>query len=72
MPLHEHYHQTGRKSRKDMPKPAELQLAMAPLFLIPELANLRPSLVSFALQLLLHLQEKNLKNVNEWQRCMYV
>lgn len=45
-----------------MPKPAELQLAMASLLLIPQLANLWPSLVSFATpQLMLYLQGKELK-----------
>lgn len=42
--------------------PAELQLAMASLLLIPQLANLRPSLVSFAPpKLLLYPQGKELK-----------
>lgn len=45
-----------------MPKLAELQLAMASLPLIPQLANLRPSLVSFGPpQLLLYLQGNELK-----------
>lgn len=34
---------------------------MAPLFLVAELANLRPPLVPFALQLLLDLQGKKLE-----------
>lgn len=50
--------------KQNIPKPAELHLAMASLLLKPQLANLRPSLVTFAtLQLLLYLQGKELKEL---------
>lgn len=62
-----------KNSKQDMSKPAKLPVVVAPLFLIPSLANLRPYLVFFALQLLVYLQgKKTLKKLNEWQRYMYV
>lgn len=58
MPVHKN---RWKILQQGTPKPAELQLAVAPLFLIPEAANLRPYLVSFTLHLLLYLQGKNLE-----------